>query len=133
MRLSPDTISRLSAFVPEQDLRRLRAVTTPPGCWLPALFGMGATTAAPFVCFRRGKFNPSTPQGLALIAHEAHHLRQVREMGWLGFYLRYFAGQFRCGFQHARHPLEIPAIELQRQVVRRLRVEAPPAHEPPSP
>ncbi|MEO6043318.1 MAG: DUF4157 domain-containing protein [Tepidiformaceae bacterium] len=114
MRLSPETVERLSPFVPEQDLRRVRAVTSAPGSWLPALFGMSATTVAPFVCFRGGKFDPCTPRGLALIAHEAHHLRQVREMGWLGFYTRYFSGQFRCGFRHASHALEVPAIEVQR-------------------
>ncbi|MEO6043366.1 MAG: DUF4157 domain-containing protein [Tepidiformaceae bacterium] len=114
MRLTPETIDRLSAFVPEQDLRRFRAATTAPGRWIPAMLGVSATTIAPFVCFRQGKFDPSTPRGLALIAHEAHHLCQVREMGWLGFYFRYLIGQFQCGFQHARHPLEIPAIEVQR-------------------
>lgn len=116
MRLPPETVDRLSSFVPAQDLRRLRAVTSLPGRWLPALLGMSATTVAPFVCFRRGAFDPATPGGLALIAHEAHHLRQAREMGWLTFYFRYLLGQFRCRFQHNRHPLEIPAIELQRQV-----------------
>ncbi|MEP7215665.1 MAG: DUF4157 domain-containing protein [Anaerolineaceae bacterium] len=113
MRLSPETIERLSPFVPRQDLQRVRVVTSAPGRWLPALFGMSATTVAPFVCFRAGKFDPSTARGLAIIAHEAHHLRQVREFGWFGFYARYFVGQFRCGFRHARHPLEIPAIEVQ--------------------
>ena len=116
MRLPPETIDRLSLFVPEQDLVRLRAVTSAPGRWLPALLGASATTVAPFVCFRRARFDASTPRGLALIAHEAHHLGQVREMGWFGFYFRYLIGQFQCGFQHARHPLEIPAIELQRKV-----------------
>lgn len=116
MRLPPETIDRLSPFVHEQDLVRLRAVTSAPGRWLPALLGVSATTVAPFVCFRRASFDPSTPRGLALIAHEAHHLGQVREMGWLRFYLRYFIGQFRSGFRHAGHPFEIPAIELQRFV-----------------
>ena len=120
MRLTPETIDRLSAFVPEQDLRRFRAATTAPGRWLPAMLGVSATTIAPFVCFRQGKFDPSTPRGLALIAHETHHLCQVREMGWFGFYFRYLIGQFQCGFQHSRHPLEIPAIELQRLVILRL-------------
>ena len=126
MRLSPETVERLSPFVPERDLRRVRAVTSAPGSWLPALFGMSATTVAPFVCFRAGKFDPLTPRGLALIAHEAHHLRQVREMGWFGFYAGYFAGQFRCGFRHASHPLEVPAIEVQRLVALRLNEEGPP-------
>ncbi len=126
MRLTPEVIAELSPFVPEEDLRRVRAVTTAPGRWLPRICGMSATTIAPFVCFRSGKFDPSIPQGLALIAHEAYHLRQVRELGWFGFYARYFIGQFRCGFKHGRHPLEIPAISLQRLVALRLCGDNPP-------
>lgn len=128
MRLSPETIELLSPFVPEQDLRRVRVVTSAPGSWLPALFGMSATTLAPFVCFRGGKFDPRTPRGLALIAHEAHHLRQQREMGWFGFYARYLSGQFRCGFRHASHPLEVPAIKVQcltREALDALRPNGP--------
>ena len=121
MRLTPETIELLSAFVPARDLRRMRALTGAPGRWLPAALGMSATTIAPLVCFRTGTFDPGTPGGLALIAHEAHHLQQAREMGWLRFYARYFIGQFRCRFRHARHPLEIPAIELQRLVAGSLR------------
>ncbi|MEO6398813.1 MAG: hypothetical protein ABIP13_10135, partial [Tepidiformaceae bacterium] len=48
-------------------------------------------------------------------------IEQAREMGWFRFYVSYFIGQFRCRFQHSRHPLEIPAIDLQRLVVGRLR------------
>ena len=121
MRLTPDTIDLLSDFVPVRDLRGMRALTGAPGRWLPAMFGMSATTIAPLVCFRAGSFDPTTPQGLALIAHEAHHLQQAREMGWLRFYVRYFIGQFRCRFQHSRHPMEMPAIELQRLVAGRRR------------
>ncbi|MEP6872686.1 MAG: DUF4157 domain-containing protein [Anaerolineaceae bacterium] len=126
MRLTPEIVEQLAVFVPEQDLRRLRALTTVPGRWLPGVFGMSATTIAPFVCFRNGSFDPSTPRGLALIAHEAYHLRQVREMGWFGFYGRYFIGQFRAGFKHGSHPLEIPAINLQRVVALRVRGDGPP-------
>ena len=126
MRLPTETVVALAPFVPGQDLLRMHVVTTIPGRWLPAMLRTGATTIAPFVCFRAGTFDPTTPRGLALIAHEAHHLTQVREMGWLGFYARYFVGQFRCGFNHAKHPLEMPAIDLQRFVAARLREDGPP-------
>ena len=106
----------LSPFVPERDLRRMRVVTAPPLCWFPAALGMAAATFGPFVMFRRGSFDTTTPIGLALIAHEAHHIRQAREMGQMWFLVRYIIGQFQCRFHHDRHPLELPAIELQRAV-----------------
>lgn len=87
-----------------------------PWRWLPAILGAGATTFAHNVAFRPGRFDETTPRGLSLIAHEAHHLTQIREMGLLRFLARYLVGQFQCGFRHDRHPLEIPAIELQRRV-----------------
>ena len=120
MKLDQATVAALAPFVPEQDLRAVRVVTGRPGRWLPRLLGMSAITFAPFVCFRAGGYNPRTPRGLALIAHEAHHLTQSRETGRVVFYSRYLRGQFQCRFKHAAHPMEIPAIEIQRAVFRTL-------------
>ncbi|MBA4181919.1 MAG: hypothetical protein C0506_15115 [Anaerolinea sp.] len=116
MRLDGAAIAALTAFVPEQDLRAMRVVTGRPGRWLPRLLGMSAITLAPYVCFRAGRYQPGTARGLALIAHEAHHIRQGRETGRVFFYARYLRGQFQSGFKHARHPMEIPAIDVQRAV-----------------
>ena len=123
MRLSDGTVAMLSAFVPEQDLRRMRVVTGPPFCWFPAGLRMAAATFGPFVMFRPGSFDTTTPNGLALIAHEAHHIRQAREMGQLWFFVRYITGNIGCRFQHDRHPLEVPAIEVQRAVYWAMRPE----------
>lgn len=121
MKLPEEAIRQLAEFVDEPDLRTVRIVAGRPWCWLPALFGMGAVTIAPFVIFRDGRFDPATPKGLALLAHEVGHIRQVREMGRVRFYAAYGWGQVRCGFRHDRHPLEIPCIELQRHVRQALR------------
>lgn len=94
----------------------MRVLVGAPANWLPGAFRMAATTLGPVVAFRRGAFNPQTPAGLALIAHEAYHITQAREMGQAWFFARYILGQFQCGFRHDRHPLESPAIMLQRQV-----------------
>ena len=117
MRLDEATVARLAAFVPARDLRAMRVVTGRPGCWLPRMFRMSAITFAPYVCFRPGSYAPESGRGLALIAHEAHHIRQSREAGRVWFYFRYVGGQFRCGFKHGRHPMESPAIEIQRRVL----------------
>lgn len=116
MRLSADTVAALAPFVPEQDLRAMRVVTGRPWRWLPSMLRMSAITFAPLVCFGPGKFDPGTPRGLALIAHEAYHIRQSRELGPLAFYPRYLQGQFQSGFRHGRHPMELPAIACQRAV-----------------
>lgn len=120
MKLGEATVATLAAFVPERDLRAMRVVTGRPGCWLPRLLGMSAITFAPLVCFRRGMYNSGTARGLALIAHETHHITQNRDMGRVMFYLRYLRGQLQCRFKHGAHPMEIPAIEIQRTVFRAL-------------
>lgn len=116
MRLDEATVAALAPFVPERDLRAMRLVTGRPGRWLPRLLRMSAITFAPFVCFRAGAYNPHNVRGLALIAHESHHIRQSRELGRIVFYLRYARGQFQCRFKHSAHPMEMPAIEIQRAV-----------------
>lgn len=119
-RLSEAAVSTLSAFVPERDLRRMRVLTSAPWRWLPVPLRMAAITFGRFVVFRRGKFEETEPWGLALIAHEAYHVGQARELGALRFFASYLVGQFRCGFRHDQHAMEIPAIACQQTVRREL-------------
>lgn len=118
MRIDDATAGVLAEFVPEQDLRAARVVTGRPWRYLPVVLRMSAITFAPFVIFRAGKYRPDTPRGRALIAHEVMHIQQGRELGRVVFYGRYLWGQLRCGFRHDRHPMEVPCIELQREVRR---------------
>jgi hypothetical protein len=120
--LDEATIVKLREFEPEVDLRRARIVQGAPWGWLPQVFGMSATTIGNNIIFRAGKYATDTPRGLALIAHEVVHVGQVREVGLPLFMLRYIAGQFRCGFKHDRHPMEIPGIAMQRKVRKALEV-----------
>ena len=115
-RLSPTTVERLAPFVPRPDLEAMRVVTGAPGRWIPGLFGMSATTTWHFVFFRQGSFDEVAPRGLALIAHEAVHIGQARKMTLPVFLARYVLGQLQCRFHHDRHPLEMPAIAVQRRV-----------------
>ena len=114
MPLPENIIAALAEFVPEQDLRKMRPITRAPFRWLPRLLGMSAITFTPFVFFKDGTFRTDTARGMALIAHEAGHIGQVRELGWR-FYPKYLWGQFKCGFRHDKHEMEIPCIVLQRQ------------------
>jgi hypothetical protein len=119
-RLSRGTIERLSEFVPQRDLEAMRVVRSAPFRWLPTMLGMAASTLGDFVFFRAGYFDELSARGLALIAHEAVHIGQAREMRLPVFLARYLVWNVRCRFQHDRHPLEVPAIELQRRVRRAL-------------
>ena len=117
MKLDERTIAALVEYVPETDLRKMRVVQSAPFRWLPVVLGMSAITFTPFVFMKTGAFRTDTARGMALIAHEAVHIGQVRQFGWK-FYPRYLWGQFRCGFQHGKHAMEIPGIEVQRTVRR---------------
>ena len=114
-----NVIHTLSEFVPSGDLHRIRVVQSAPWRWLPQMLGMSAITFTPFVIFKSGSFRTDTSRGMALIAHESVHIGQVRELGWR-FYPRYLWGQFRCGFRHDAHFMEIPGIEVQRNVRKKL-------------
>jgi hypothetical protein len=113
---------RLEPYVDIDALRRMRVVTGAPGRWLPVVLRARATTLGPFVFFRAGAFDPSTPRGLALIAHEALHTVQYREMGVPRFLARYVLEAVRVRFDHGRHPLEAPLIARQREIRRALEV-----------
>lgn len=115
MRLPEETVQTLKEFVPEQDLRSMRVVTWRPLAWLPVVLKMSAITFSPFVIVRPGRFRTDIARGQALIAHEAVHIGQVRTMRPWRFYPKYLAGQFKCGFRHDRHELEIPGIDVQRK------------------
>ena len=119
MRLPGNVVHTLAEFVPTGDLHRMRVVQSAPWRWLPQILGMSAITFTPFVFFKSGSFRTDTARGMALIAHEAVHIGQVRELGWR-FYPKYLWGQFRCGFRHDSHAMEIPGIEVQRAVRRTL-------------
>ena len=110
-------MTALAEFVPEADVRRMRVVTSRPWRWLPVLLSMSAITFSPFVIIREGRFNTATAKGMALLAHETVHIGQSRELGWR-FYPKYLWGQFKCGFRHDKHEMEIPGIVVQREARR---------------
>ncbi|WP_322795247.1 eCIS core domain-containing protein [Tepidiforma sp.] len=120
-RLDPAVVGRLAEWVPRRDLEAMRILHGGLAGWVPRIVGMSAVTFAPFVLFRAGAYRPGSAAGLALVAHEAAHITQVRQLGRPRFYARYLLGQLRQGFRHDRHPLEVPCIELQRTVRAALR------------
>jgi hypothetical protein len=127
-RLSPGTIETLAAHVPREGLLRMRVMTGRPWRWMPRVVGMAAITFGDHVMMRPDRFDEATPRGLALIAHEAMHVAQYRRYGRIGMAGRYLWGQFRCGFRHDMHRMEIPCIEAQRIIRALLEKESRVSH-----
>lgn len=67
---------------------------------LPFTLGIKAITLYPFIFYAKGKRTPCVE------AHEAVHVQQIREMGFLRFYLTYIMLSFKYGGGR-RHPLEV--------------------------
>ncbi len=110
------TVVTLESYVERGDLERMRVVTGWPGRWLPPLLRAGAVTIGDRVFFRAGRYEPGTAKGLALIAHEAVHVGQYREMGAVRFLAKYLWGGLKCGFRHDRHEMEQEALAVQARV-----------------
>ena len=109
-------------------LERMRVVTGAPGRWLPPLLRTTATTLGRYVLFRLDRYDPASPRGLALLAHEAVHVRDYERLGVARFLARYGRGLLAARFVHDRHPMEQEAIAVRRRVRRALEEAAPDAN-----
>jgi hypothetical protein len=68
------------------------------------------------------RFNPHTPEGLALLAHEIKHVEQYLRDGWIRFNLNYVRAFLRGGYGKSI-PYEAEAYALQDAVVEHLQDE----------
>lgn len=118
--LPEDVVVQLAPFVDAGALRALRVRRGVPWKWVPGVFRASATTLGRHVLFRDGAYRTGDPRGLALIAHEAVHVRQYRDLGWIRFLLRYLVGAIRSGFRHHAHELEQEPLRVQAAVRRTL-------------
>lgn len=81
----------------------------------------GAMTIAPFVFYGKASFTPGDARSVALLAHELKHVQQYRQMGYFGFFKRYFLDKARHGFAYSKKlPLEKEAYDLQAEVLQAL-------------
>src|SRR5690606_12866158 len=115
-RLTPEVIERLAPYVDRHSLATFRARTVTPWTWVPRVLRASAVTLGADVCFKPGAFDPTSPRGLALIAHECVHVRQYRELGALRFLLSYARGVVASRGVHDSHPMELEAEALQARV-----------------
>lgn len=84
---------------------------------------IGAITLNHTIHFRMtDEYNPHTPSGLALLAHEVKHVEQYEQEGLVKFYLKYLLAFIRHGYGQ-RVPFEAEAYALQGQVQAHLTAE----------
>lgn len=124
MSLPPEAKGNLAPWFTPQELDAFRYKERGPICWaFRALFHQDAVTWNRVVHFAQSQYDPRTPEGLSLIAHEMLHVRQQRELGWLRFLARYVwalrRAQYR-GSRNAQHPMERPAYALGQEVLEAL-------------
>lgn len=122
VELPEETRRALAALYPSLDLGRVRFHRGIPH--FLARIGSGITlpgVLAPRLCriyIRRWAWHPETPDGLALLAHEAFHALQMQEVGpgvgmvrpFIVLYLACAAGN---GFHYRSHPLEVDAYRFE--------------------
>ncbi len=90
--------------------------------WLPS--GIGAVTIWPLIPYRRG-----LEDNIPLRCHEMYHWRQAIRWGVVPWYMAYLVlAPFYLG-RPRRHPMEVRAYALQREVLERMRRGERPAWE----
>src|SRR3970040_335197 len=100
--LALDVVDTLEPYVARATLEGVRVATGVPWRWIPVLLRTGATTVGPYVLFRSGRYRTDNARGLALIAHEAVHTAQYRELGVARFLWRYLRQNVSVRFNHDR-------------------------------
>lgn len=101
----------LRDFIPHIDLECARVHAHAPWYLLKSFSGI---TRGHRIFFRPGCYDPGTPGGIALLAHELVHVRQYREgMNWFTYLLSAVLG-------YAASRYELEAFALQRRVLQAL-------------
>lgn len=85
-RLPKKTIAALAPYFPDINLKEVEIITGVP--WYVPMKA-GAYTDRNRIYFADGFYNPNSPVGLALIAHELTHVEQYKKHGKWKFRLLY--------------------------------------------
>ncbi len=79
--------------------------------------GISAITLGHKINFRKlDRYDPHSPRGLALLAHELKHVEQFERYGRVGFYVKYLWDYLRYGYGKERLAIEEEAYRFQAQV-----------------
>jgi hypothetical protein len=87
-------------------------------------FGQHAVTINGTVHLTSSADDLESDKGNVLLGHECFHVVQQQQMGWWRFLVKYVVGWSPSHIKHgSRHPLEAPAYERGREILRALRQE----------
>jgi len=122
-----ESLKRKEWFTDPSVVDRARAVIL-PFCPRYIATRRTAITLGHFIIFTKPQYyDPSSIQGLALLAHELKHVEQYRREGPLRFLWQYFSHWLKVGYDLKRHPYEREATELEARVQAQLQKEEPPS------
>ena len=114
--LPPEALRALQPFFPDYDLTRVRIRTGIPRYVIGDPLGYADRDT---IYLQKGAFQPETPDGLALLAHEIAHCRQYAHWGTWRFraqYLRVYWRGRRRGMNHDAAYRNIP-FEVEARAI----------------
>ncbi len=127
--LPPQAEEHLRPWYTHDQLARYRYTSRSPIAWVfRHVFKQGAVTWNGVVNYALASYDPDTPAGLGLIAHEMHHMLHQERIGWWKYLAQYTwllrFSRYR-GSNNGNHPFEAPAYALHHEVETALREPAP--------
>ena len=124
MTLSPCVIQTLGRWLPDPDLARANIISSGFVARLVKKFDRAGITFGKTILFGEGYYDPFSPRGIALLAHELKHVQQYKKEGTIRFVLRYLWDWGRLGCKYSREiPFENEAYDLEERVKRHLERE----------
>jgi hypothetical protein len=119
--VSTEVKQRLSPWYDAELLDGVRVVQGSVAGRLFGMFGQHAVTINGTVHLTSSADDLESDKGTVLLGHECFHITQQQQMGWWRFLIRYIAGWRPTHIKHgSRHPLESPAYERGREILRAL-------------
>jgi len=124
MKLPPCAAQTLERWLSSADLARANLVCSGLPARLVKRLNRAGITLGKTVLFGEGHYNPFSPEGLALMAHELKHVEQYGKEGTMGFLAKYLWHWVAQGFKYSEEiPFEKEAFELERKVMEHLQRE----------
>lgn len=120
--LPSEAIKTLQAFFPDYELARVRVREGIPRYVIGDPLGYADRDT---IYLQRGAYQPDTPQGLALLAHEIAHCRQYAKCGTWRFrrlYLQAYWRSRRRGLTHEAAYWNVP-FEVEARAIEDLVLE----------
>jgi hypothetical protein len=116
MQLPPCVIQTLQRWFPSADLTRANVVSSGFRARLTKRMKRAGFTFGRTVLLGEGDYDPFSPRGLALIAHELKHVLQYENKGTAKFVVRYLWDWGRLGRYSKKIPFENEAYDLEEKV-----------------